>query len=99
METQIAADMMSNGDDMFEFDAPKTFANLFEMANSIDDGADKIFGELSLFDTEFGELGLIQNRYQHGRYTIFYNLHLNLYLMSYWRNPDLPQEFYVSGTL
>ncbi|XP_050539464.1 uncharacterized protein LOC126904460 isoform X2 [Daktulosphaira vitifoliae] len=29
--------------DVFEFDAPKTFTNLYEMANAEDDGADKFF--------------------------------------------------------
>ncbi|XP_050422631.1 uncharacterized protein LOC126834612 isoform X3 [Adelges cooleyi] len=32
-----------NKDDIFEFDAPKTYANLYEMANAGDDGADKFF--------------------------------------------------------
>lgn len=31
-------------DDMFDYDAPKTFVNLYEMANANDDGADKFFG-------------------------------------------------------
>lgn len=32
-------------DNMFDYDAPKTFANLYEMANANDDGADKFFGK------------------------------------------------------
>lgn len=33
-------------DTLFEFDAPKTFTNLYEVANSNDDGADRFFGNL-----------------------------------------------------
>jgi len=34
-----------NTDDLFEFDAPKTFVNLYEIANANYDGADRIFGK------------------------------------------------------
>ncbi|VVC29847.1 Hypothetical protein CINCED_3A006199 [Cinara cedri] len=34
-------------DDMFDYDAPKTFANLYELANTNDDGADKFFDMIS----------------------------------------------------
>uniref|UniRef100_A0A2S2R5H5 Targeting protein for Xklp2 n=1 Tax=Sipha flava TaxID=143950 RepID=A0A2S2R5H5_9HEMI len=34
---------MNKEDDIFEFDAPSTFANLYEIANASDDGADKYF--------------------------------------------------------
>lgn len=37
---------MNKDDDIFEFDAPTTFANLYEIANASDDGADKYFGKL-----------------------------------------------------
>jgi hypothetical protein len=37
---------MNKEDDIFEFDAPSTFANLYEIANASDDGADKYFGKL-----------------------------------------------------
>jgi len=36
---------MNKDDDLFEFDAPKTFVNLYEMANANYDGADRIFGK------------------------------------------------------
>lgn len=32
-------------DSLFEFDAPKTFVNLYEIANANYDGADRIFGK------------------------------------------------------
>lgn len=34
-----------NTDELFEFDAPKTFVNLYEIANANYDGADRIFGK------------------------------------------------------
>lgn len=36
---------MNKDDDLFEFDAPKTFVNLYEIANANDDGADRFFGK------------------------------------------------------
>lgn len=35
--------MNADDDIVFEYDAPKTYANLYEMANADDDGADKFF--------------------------------------------------------
>lgn len=39
---------MNNDGELFEFNAPNTITNLYEMANSNDDGADKFFGKLSI---------------------------------------------------
>lgn len=36
---------MNKNDNTFEFNAPTTFANLYELANDNDDGADKFFGK------------------------------------------------------
>lgn len=38
---------MNKDDALFEFDAPKTFVNLYEIANANYDGADRIFGKSS----------------------------------------------------
>jgi len=38
--------MNKKDDTLFEFDAPKTFVDLYKIANADYDGADKMFGKL-----------------------------------------------------
>ncbi|CAH1707972.1 uncharacterized protein LOC114131203 isoform X3 [Aphis gossypii] len=53
---------MNKDDDLFEFDAPKTFVNLYEIANANDDGADRFFDIVEKMESAKSEpnLGIVK---------------------------------------
>ncbi|XP_026810968.1 targeting protein for Xklp2-like isoform X3 [Rhopalosiphum maidis] len=53
---------MNKDDDLFEFDAPKTFVNLYEIANAKDDGADRFFDMVEKLESAKSEpnLGIVK---------------------------------------